>query len=387
MSRHDALHAATPGPLAPDPGPRFFRTLGIETSCDETAVAVLDADGSVRFNLISSQAAAHAPYLGVVPELAARHHLEALPRLLAEADRRIGLPSVELVAVTRGPGLIGSLLVGTCFASAYAWARGLPLAGVDHLEGHLVSPFLNLDGKPAREAPDPALTLVISGGHSSYFLLTEGNARPLNRTRDDAAGEVFDKVAAALGLGYPGGPVVDRLAEMGDPAAFSFSAPRIKDPSGALDFSFSGLKTGVIRTAQRIAELPLPDPAEPAQPVLDLLASFRRTIVDWLLAPLDELTARWQPRLVAASGGVAGNRELRARLTAWGARHGLEVALPPLELTTDNAAMIARAGQLRAARGRLDDPRALAAYPRAAWKTAGGPGGKPVFPKLPGATS
>jgi tRNA N6-adenosine threonylcarbamoyltransferase len=370
------------GARSPDPGSRSFRTLGIETSCDETAVAVLDGDGAVRFNLISSQAAAHAPYLGVVPELAARHHLEALPRLLAEADRRVGLASVELLAVTRGPGLIGSLLVGTCFASAYAWARDLPLAGVDHLEGHLVSPFLRLDGSAARPTEEPAVTLVISGGHSSYFLLAAGRARALNRTRDDAAGEVFDKVAAGLGLGYPGGPVVDRLAGAGDPGRFSFTVPRIKDPSGALDFSFSGLKTSVIRTAQGLAPLPLPDPESPPRAILDLLASFRRTIVDWLLAPLEELVARHGPRVVAASGGVAGNSELRERLLAWGRRAGIEVLLPPLALTTDNAAMIARAGQLRAARGELDDPRALAAYPRAPWKTAAGPGGKPRFPPL-----
>jgi N6-L-threonylcarbamoyladenine synthase len=358
------------------------RTLGIETSCDETAVAVLEGDGRVVFNVISSQVAAHAPYLGIVPEIAARRHLEALPWLLGEADRQVGLGSVELVAVTRGPGLIGSLLVGTCFAAAYAWGRGLPLVGVDHLEGHLVSPFLHLDGTPARNVAEPTLTLVISGGHSSYFLLSGGRSQPLNRTRDDAAGEVFDKVAAALGLGYPGGPLVDSLAERGDPARFAFTQPRIKDPAGALDFSFSGLKTTVIRTAQGLAPLPLLDPGTPPQAILDLLASFRRTIVDWLLAPLEELTARHDPAVVAASGGVAGNNELRDRLTAWGVRTGIEVLLPPVALTSDNAAMIARAGQLRAARGELDDPRALVAYPRAAWKTTGGPGGKPMFPAL-----
>ncbi|HPS79730.1 MAG TPA: tRNA (adenosine(37)-N6)-threonylcarbamoyltransferase complex transferase subunit TsaD [Thermoanaerobaculaceae bacterium] len=345
-----------------------MRTLGIETSCDETAVAVLERDGTVTFSLISSQVAAHAPYLGVVPELAARHHLEALPRLLAETDRHADLGRVELVAVTRGPGLIGSLLVGTCFSAAYAWGRQLPIIGVDHLEAHLVSPFLNLDGGPARMVPEPTISLVVSGGHSSYFLLEGQRVTPLNRTRDDAAGEVFDKVAAALGLGYPGGPVVDRLADLGDARAFGFSPPRIKDPSGALDFSFSGLKTMTIRSAQERLSLPLADPAHPPQMVLDLLASFRRTVVDWLLAPLDELVARHQPRVVAASGGVAANRELRERLTGWGARQGVEVLLPPLSLTTDNAAMIARAGQLRAATGQIDDPLSLRAYPRAAWK-------------------
>ena len=359
-----------------------MRTLGIETSCDETAVAVLDGDGAVLAQELSSQAAAHAPYLGVVPEIAARHHLEALPRLLDGVASNVALDGIELVAVTRGPGLIGSLLVGTCFASAWAWARGLPLVGVDHLEGHLVSPFLSLDGAPARQAPDPALTLVVSGGHSSYFLLGGGEALPLNRTRDDAAGEVFDKVAAAFGFGYPGGPVIDRLADDGDPRAFTFAPPRIKDPAGALDFSFSGLKTAVARRAADLAELPLADPERPPQAVVDLLASFRWTITEWLLAPLEVLMERHQPRVVAASGGVAANRELRRRLTAWGAARGVEVVLPPPALTTDNAVMIARAGQLRARRGLFDDPRSLRAYPRAPWKAGADRKGRPVFPRL-----
>jgi len=342
-------------PLASRSVPRL--TLGIETSCDETAVALLAGDGSVLCSLVSSQVAAHAPYLGVVPEIAARHHLEALPRLLAEADRRVPL---------------ASLLVGTCFAAAYAWARALPLAGVDHLEGHLVSPFLRLDGSPAAPVPEPALTLVVSGGHSSFFLLSGGAARPLNRTRDDAAGEVFDKLAAALGLGYPGGPVVDRLAEQGDPTAFEFSAPRIKDPAGARDYSFSGLKTAAIRIAAERGLTPLADPSAPPREARDLLASFRRTVAEWLLAPLDELVAEHRPAVVAASGGVAANLELRRRLTAWGEKSGVPVVLPPVALTTDNAAMIARAGQLRAARGELDDPRSLRADAK----------GRPVFPTL-----
>lgn len=357
-------------------------TVGIETSCDETAVAVLAGDGAVMLNLVSSQVAAHAPYLGVVPEVASRRHLEALPRLLTEADRSVGLGGVELVAVTCGPGLIGALLVGTSFASAYAWARGLPLVGVDHLEGHLVSPFISLDRKPAVPLPDRVLTLVVSGGHSSCFLMEGGQARPLNRTRDDAAGEVFDKVAAALGLAYPGGPIIDRLADSGDSHAFSFSAPRIKDPLGALDYSFSGLKTATIRTAAELGCLPLPDPAQPPQAVLDLLASFRRTVVSWLLAPLPELLARHRPQAIAVSGGVAANTELRRRVQALGEASGMPVILPAVALTTDNAAMIARAGQLRALAGRLSDPFALRAYPRALFKGRAGPGGRPTFPRL-----
>jgi len=318
----------------------------------------------------------------VVPEIAARHHLEALPRLLDEVDRQIDLATVQLVAVTKGPGLIGSLLVGTSFAAAYAYSRGLPLVGIDHLEGHLVSPFLDPAGGPAREVIEPTLSLVVSGGHSSYFLLAGSGARPLNRTRDDAAGEVFDKVAAALGLPYPGGPTVDVLAEEGDPEALTFLPPRFKDPAAAFDFSFSGLKTAVIRAASELGALPLPDPANPPRWAHDLLAAFRSTVVDWLLAPLDSFVGRHAPRLVTASGGVAANRELRRRLTEWGRRSGVEVLLPPVGLTTDNAAMIARAGQLRAAAGEFDDPKSLRAYPRAAWKSGGNSRGKPVFSPL-----
>ncbi|MEW6338411.1 MAG: tRNA (adenosine(37)-N6)-threonylcarbamoyltransferase complex transferase subunit TsaD [Acidobacteriota bacterium] len=383
MSRRDASPftdeptVAAPEQAALQPP---VKTLGIETSCDETAVAVLDPEGRILCNLVSSQVAVHAPYLGVVPELAARHHVEALDPMLSEADRIAGLADAGLVAVTRGPGLIGSLLVGTCFASAYAWSRGLPIVGVDHLEGHLVSPYLSLEGLPAREAADPTVTLVVSGGHSSYFLLSGGRARPLNRTRDDAAGEVFDKVAAALGLGYPGGPVIDRLAEHGDPTTFRFAVPRIKDPSGDLDFSFSGLKSAVIRAAEGLAPLPLADPQRPGQAILDLLASFRRTIATWLLSPLETLFARHAPRSVSASGGVAGNRELRAGLERWGRAVGVEVVLPPVALTTDNAAMVARAGQLGARRGAFDDPRSLQAYPRAPWKGGADAKGRVVFP-------
>jgi len=361
------------------------RALGIETSCDETSLAVLGPQGEVLANLVSSQVAVHAPYLGVVPELAARHHIENLPPMLRALGEQGLLEELELVVVTRGPGLVGSLLVGTSFAAAYAFARGLPLVAVDHLEGHLVSPFLNLQGRPADPIPERALTLVVSGGHSTYFLWENAQGRPLNRTRDDAAGEVFDKVAAALGLGYPGGPVVDRLAEKGDPEAFRFAPPRIKDPQGELDFSFSGLKSAVIRRATELSLVPLADPANPPQVALDLLASFRATVVRWLLAPLPELVERFAPPVVAAAGGVAANRLLRAELAAWGERNGVPVVLPPLPLTTDNAAMIARAGQLRARAGQFADPRSLEPYARVAWKGSGEPGtGKRFFPPLAG---
>ncbi|MGC8915943.1 MAG: tRNA (adenosine(37)-N6)-threonylcarbamoyltransferase complex transferase subunit TsaD [Thermoanaerobaculum sp.] len=360
-----------------------MKTLAIETSCDETSVAVLGPGGEVLANLVSSQVAVHAPYLGVVPELAARHHVEVLPRLVRGLAAQGLLEGLELLVVTQGPGLIGSLLVGTGYASAFAYARGLPLVAVDHLEGHLVSPFMKLDGLPADPIPEGTVTLVVSGGHSSYFRYSSGRGVPLNRTRDDAAGEVFDKVAAALGLGYPGGPVVDRLAEGGDPEAFRFSPPRIKDPSGELDFSFSGLKSAVIRKAQELGFVPLPDPENPPQAALDLLASFRATVVRWLLAPLADLCQRFSPPVVAAAGGVAANRLLRAELAAWGERAGVPVRIAPLPLTTDNAAMIGRAGQLRAQRGERTDPLELSPYARVGWKGTGERGsGKRLFPPL-----
>ncbi len=346
---------------------RAGRTLGIETSCDETSVAVLDGDGRVEVNLLSSQVAAHAPFGGVVPELASREHLRALPVLAADALRRAGGPP-ELVAVTCGPGLIGALLVGVRFASAFAWGRRLPLVAVDHLEGHLASPFLNLEGGPASEMPEPVLALVASGGHSSWYLLQNSRAERCCRTRDDAAGEAFDKVAQALGLPYPGGPVVDRLARHGDPGAVKLPRPRLKD--NPLDFSFSGLKSATIRHI-RAAGLEGNGDPEPSREVHDLLASFELAVVDHLLQPLEELAARHRPRLLTASGGVAANTLLRRRLERAGSELGVEVLLPPRALTTDNAAMIARAGQLAFLRGERHDPRRLDARASRKWQPPG----------------
>ena len=344
------------------------RTLGIETSCDETSVAILDPGGRVEVNLLASQVAAHAPWGGVVPELASREHLKALPLLAAEAlSRAPGEP--ELVAVTGGPGLVGALLVGVRFAAAWAWARRLPLVAVDHLEGHLVSPFLSLGGEPAREPEGPVLALVASGGHSAWYLMRPG--RPperLGRTRDDAAGETFDKVAQVLGLPYPGGPVVDRLAREGDPTAWKLPRPRLKD--APLDFSFSGLKSAVIRLvrAEGLEGRGAPDPP---RAVYDLLASFEAAVVDQLLGPLPLLVRRHRPLAVTASGGVAANTLLRRELERRGGKLGVEVILPPLALTTDNAAMIARAGQLAFARGERHDPRRLDARPSEKWQPPG----------------
>ncbi len=345
----------------------LLRTLAIETSCDETAVAVLDGDGRVLANELASQIATHAPYGGVVPELASREHLKALPILVQRATDAAGA-DLGLVAVTAGPGLVGALLVGVRFAAAYAWARALPLVAVDHLHGHLVSPFLDIAGGPARPMPQRVLALVASGGHSSWYFLLDGEARRLGRTRDDAAGESFDKVASALGLPYPGGPVVDRLARIGDPASVSLPRPRIK--GAPVDFSFSGLKSAAIRFI-RDSGLDRSEADEPPRAVCDLLASFELAVVDQLLAPAVALVDEHRPQIITASGGVAANTLLRSRLKALGDGLGVEVLLPPVEFTTDNAAMIGRSGQLAHAGGSTADPRRLDARARRAWQPPG----------------
>lgn len=345
----------------------LLATLGIETSCDETAVAMLDGEGRIVVELLASQAARHAPFGGVVPELASREHLRALPWLVSRALTEAPMPP-ELVAVTGGPGLIGALLVGVRFAAAFAWARSLPLVSVDHLEGHLASPFLDADGGPARELGGRALALVASGGHSSWYLMEGGGVERLCRTRDDAAGESFDKVAQVLGLPYPGGPVVDRLARSGRPAAVELPRPKIRD--GSLDLSFSGLKSAAVRWIREHGHEGV-GAGDPPQEVRDLLASFEAAVVDQLMAPLDELMDRHQVTLLTASGGVAANTLLRERMQDAGRVLGVDVLLPPGRLTTDNAAMVARAGQLGHARGERQDPRRIDARAREAWQPPG----------------
>ncbi len=322
--------------------------LGIETSCDETSVAVLDGEGRVLSNVISSQLAAHARYGGVVPEVAARAHLENLPAVLEEALGNAGasLEDVGLVAATAGPGLIGALLVGLSAGKALAWARGLPLVGVNHLEGHLFSAFLRPRGEAPRPVAYPFHGLVVSGGHAE-LVRVEGRTAivPLARTRDDAPGEAFDKIARRAGLGYPGGPVIDRIAAKGRGNRVPLRAGRLE---GSRDFSFSGLKTAMLRELQRrrVDGSPLdPDTLDPD--LADLLASFQRAIVTALVSRVDEVHAAEGIRALALSGGVAANTELRATLSAWGAEHGVPVHLPERAYTTDNAAMIAWAGLLR----------------------------------------
>jgi N6-L-threonylcarbamoyladenine synthase len=300
--------------------------LGIETSCDETAAALITRDGEIRANVVSSQADLHARYGGVVPEVASRRHLELVTPVvreaLAEADA--SLRDVELVGVTVGPGLIGALLVGVAAAKAIAWSRGLPLAAVDHLQGHVASLYVEPD-----PLDPPFLCLLASGGHTLLLDVRERGSRPrmLGTTLDDAAGEAFDKGARLLGLGYPGGVAIDRLARDGDPDAYSFPVARVP----GLDFSFSGLKTALLYA---VRELP---PQELEQRRADLAASYQRAIVRALVERTHEAAAQTNAARIAVVGGVAANSELRASLPG--------AVLAPLPLCTDNAVMIASAAR------------------------------------------
>jgi N6-L-threonylcarbamoyladenine synthase len=305
--------------------------LAIETSCDETAAACVAREGAVRSNVVASQADLHARYGGVVPEVASRHHLElvapVVEEALAGADAR--LDDVSLVAVTSGPGLIGALLVGLSAAKALAWAAELPLAPVDHLHGHIASLYLRRDGRDDLPLEPPFLCLLASGGHTLLLdVAGHGRFRVLGQTLDDAAGEAFDKGARLLGLGYPGGAAVDRLAREGDPDTFSFPVARVP----GLDFSFSGVKTALLYAVRGLE----PDDLERRR--ADLAASFQRAIVRALVDRTLQAASETGARRIAVVGGVAANSELRAEL-------GDKAVLAPLELCTDNAAMIASAAR------------------------------------------
>jgi N6-L-threonylcarbamoyladenine synthase len=299
--------------------------LGIETSCDDTCAALVEHDGAIRSNVVASQGLLHSRYGGVVPEVASRRHLEVVDAVIADALEEGGadLDDVDLVAVTQHPGLIGALLVGVSSAKALAASRGLPLAPVDHLHGHVVASTIG-----AEPIEPPYLCLVASGGHTFLARVDEPSSYSvLGRTLDDAAGEAFDKGARLLGLGYPGGPEIDRLAHEGDPEAFEF--PRAAP--GELDFSFSGLKTSLL---YKLKEQPEANHA-------DLAASYQRAIVDALAARTRTALEREDLPRLAIGGGVAANSELRSAVTDL----GVPVWVPPMELCTDNAAMIAGAAR------------------------------------------
>jgi N6-L-threonylcarbamoyladenine synthase len=311
--------------VADGAGSRYSVILGIETSCDDTCAAVVDSRGAIRSNVIASQGLLHARYGGVVPEIASRHHLELVDAVTADALERAHarLDDIETVAVTTGPGLIGALLVGLSSAKAMAASRRLPLVPVDHLHGHATASTLGDD-----PIEPPYLCLVASGGHTFLARVDDPAAyEVLGQTLDDAAGEAFDKGARLLGLGYPGGPEIDRLARQGDPEAFDFprSAP------GELDFSFSGLKTSLLYKLRE-----LDDP-----PTADLAASYQRAIVEALVARTRKALDRSGLERLAIGGGVAANSELRATVK----KLGVPVWVPAMELCTDNAAMIAGAAR------------------------------------------
>lgn len=307
--------------------------LGIESSCDETAAAVMEDDRRLLSDVISTQIETHRPYGGVVPELASRRHLEEIYPVVRRAldDAGISLEQVDGLAVTQGPGLIGSLLVGFSFAKALAMVKKIPYVGVDHMEGHLFSVFLGPE-KPAF----PFIALIASGGHTSLFHVEDRFCyRLIGRTRDDAAGEAFDKVAKLIGLSYPGGPVISRHAAQGDRMAIDF--PRAWLEAESLDFSFSGLKTSVATHVKN-------SPPSDTQAIADICASFQEAVVEVLVGKsLAAARSRDAQRIVLA-GGVAANPRLREALLQAGEDNGIEIFMPPLRFCTDNAAMIALAG-------------------------------------------
>jgi N6-L-threonylcarbamoyladenine synthase len=358
--------------------------LGIETSCDDTACAVLDGSGRVLASAVSSQLAAHRPYGGVVPEIASREHLRNWPVVSAEAFAAAAVEpaDVDVVAATRGPGLVGALLVGLSLGKAMAWALGRPFHAVHHLEGHLYSPFLAPPAAPG-EVPVPAdpvperfVGLVLSGGHSTLYEVDgSGGVATLGETRDDAMGEVFDKVGRRLGLAYPQGPRVDGLAEAA-PAPAGMRGPRFGVAGlPGLDFSFSGLKSQALKAIAELAAagvdadlspLAAPESRPESVPpeVRQLLADFRAAAVAQVLGRVERLHRARPIALLAVSGGVAANRLLRRRLAEWAAAEGVELRLVPIAWSGDNAAMIAHAALLRHRRGLADDPFAAEAASR-----------------------
>ena len=329
-----------------------MRVLGIETSCDETGLALYDEARGLLAQRLHSQVDMHRAYGGVVPELASRDHIRRVLPLLDECleEVRLGREAIDGIAVTTGPGLAGALLVGASIGHALGLALGRPVVGVHHLEGHLLSPLL-ADPAPAF----PFVALLVSGGHTQLMRVDGfGNYRLLGETVDDAAGEAFDKTAQLLGLGYPGGPAVSHLADSGRPGAFSFPRPMLH--SGNLDFSFSGLKTAVLTAVRRIEVT-----CEQAR--ADVARAFVDAVVDVLAAKSRAALRATQLARLVVAGGVGANRQLRARLGTASAAEGFELFFPPLDLCTDNGAMIARAGLVRLRAGQRSGP-GFSVHPR-----------------------
>ena len=319
--------------------------LGIESSCDETAAAVVRDGREMLSSVIHSQIDTHKAWGGVVPEIAAREHLVKIGPVVEKAlsDAKISAADLDAVAVTQGPGLIGSLLVGVCYAKAFAYGLGIPIVGINHIEGHVFS--VTLENPPVEF---PALALIVSGGHTNIFSIPEpGEYRIVSRTRDDAAGEAFDKAAKMLGLGYPGGPVIERFAGEGDAKKIHFPTAKISD--GRPDMSFSGLKTALVRYMRENSIEPAN--GEVSQEIKDIAAGFQRAVIRGLMKSFEKLAAELRPRSLIVAGGVACNLALRAAAEELGEKLNIPAYFPSKHLSTDNAAMIAAAGYFHLARG------------------------------------
>lgn len=317
--------------------------LGIETSCDETAAALVRDGREIVSSVIASQVDLHKRFGGVVPELASREHLDKIVPIVAEAFSRAKVEQnkIDGIAVTAGPGLVGSLLVGVSYAKAMAFALGKPLVGVNHIEGHIYS--VAFENPPVEY---PALALVVSGGHTNLFFIPKpGQYKVVARTRDDAAGEAYDKVAKMLGLGYPGGPIIERLAREGNPNAVKFSVPRMGD--GSPDFSFSGLKTAVTKYVRESGVRPVENGDLPSQAIKDLAASFQSVVIRSLVGTTERVAKEYGPKTLIVAGGVACNRALREASEKSAAQFGIPAYFPSPHLSTDNAAMIAAAGTVK----------------------------------------
>lgn len=333
--------------------------LAIETSCDETAAAVIADGRTIRANVVATQIDLHRRYGGVFPEVASRRHVETIQPVIQEALDKAGIARVaelDAVAVTHGPGLAGSLLVGVNAAKGLAFAAGLPLVPINHLEGHIYSNWLDVNGNAAADS-FPALVLIVSGGHTELILMTgHGDYRYLGRTLDDAAGEAFDKVARLLGLGFPGGPAIQRAAQNGDPARYPLPLPLMSSGEHRFNFSFSGLKTAVLNLSRRLAHagLDVTDPALAA----DIAASFQSVVAQVLVEKTADAAQQYSAAQVCICGGVSANAALRSLAQSRFAALGIPLVIPPLFLCTDNAAMIGAAAHFRL----LTDPHAAAGF-------------------------
>ncbi len=303
--------------------------LGIETSCDETACAVVRDNKEILSNVIFSQIKLHKKYGGIVPELASRRHLEVINILVDKALRKalVSLDKIDLVAVTYGPGLKGSLLIGISCAKSIAYAKSIPLIGISHLEGHIYANFLQ-----HQNLNPPLIALIISGGHTELVFMKKHNEyEVLGRTRDDAIGEAYDKVSKFLGLGYPGGPIIDKLAKQGNPAAVKFTRPYLR---GSWDFSFSGIKTAVVNYVNKLTSVK-------RQVKIDIVASFQQAVIDVLVSKTIEAAKKLKVKTIVLGGGVASNSALRELFKKRVEKENLKLYYPSLVLCTDNAAMIA----------------------------------------------